>query len=442
MSYHRRSRRPRRSRRSDEEHSAEPPRPTHGHGAKAGLPAFLRNIAPDAQVHQGPDANAVAREHRARAVTIGPDVYVGDDAPDLATSDGHALLAHELTHAAQQRGAPSPEHAPPTKKGDRWEHEAQQAASAARAGRAPAHAVSPSPVRVAADDTGTAKPDFREVLQKRYGVTIAAGDRDWAPDDLKDLEWALAKLDKREIAALSGYEFKRWSTKEKRTEVDKDYTPPAVDECGFHELTLGGSTARISMYDECFDPDTKMGDTPFGRFSLLHEIGHAMESAAARAQQKSVDKLNASYDTIYDTAEAAISAAKAAEVARDALVEEYNAASDEDRAAIKPRLDSAVAHAKSMWTKADTAKAKVEPAEKARDAAGVARTAALKAPGEKFGELTKGKDALSDYSKTDSHEAFAEAFALYKVDPAWLKKRNKKLHDWFKANGPLPPKGK
>ena len=379
----------------------------------------------------------MAREHDARALTIGQDIYVGERAPGLTTSEGLALLAHELTHAAQQRGAPASELSPPTNQGDRWESEAQSAAGAARTGDAPSRMVSPSPARVARDDAPKPKGDLREVLEKKYGVTIASGDRGWSPDDLKDLEWALGKLDKREIAALARYEFKRWSTKEKRAEVDPEYKEPDVDECGLHELVLGGSIARISMYDECFDPSTKMGETPFGRFSLLHEIGHAMESASARTAQKTVDKLNTAYDTAYDKAEAAIAAAKAADETRNALVEEYNAASPEEQKTLKPGVDKAAAHATSLWTKASAAKSAVEAVEKARDAAGDARDAALKAPGKKFGELIKDDEALTDYSKKGREEAFAEAFALYKSDPAWLKKRNRKLYDWFKANGPL-----
>jgi hypothetical protein len=393
-------------------------------------------------VHEGPDAQAVARDHDANAVTIGKNVYLGEDAPDARTSEGKALLAHELTHVAQQNDSSPARLAPPTEKGDRWESEADNAARAVRSGRAPPRAAARSPARVARDDTTGTKLDPRAALEKKYGVKISAGDRDWSGKELEDLDWALGRLDKKELAAMSGYDFKRWTTKDKRLEIDKDYSPPAgVDECGFHELTLGGTnTARISMYDECFDPDTKMGDTPFGRFTLLHEIGHAMESAAARAQQKTVDKLSAAYDTAYDTAKADADAAMAADRARNALVAEYNDANEADKLKLKPKMDKAVANAKMLWEKADAAKAKVDPASKARDAAVDARKALLAAPGAAFGDLTKGEEALSPYSSTGPAEAFAEAFALYKADPAWLRKRNRKLHDWFAKHGPLTAK--
>jgi hypothetical protein len=50
-----------------------------------------------------------------------------------------------------------------------------------------------------------------------------------------------------------------------------------------------------------------------------------------------------------------------------------------------------------------------------------------------------GAGALTEYSKVSSPEAFAEAYALYKVDPEGLKKANRRLYDWFAGHGHLNP---
>lgn len=59
----------------------------------------------DVRVHTGPEAGALAQAVNARAFTVGRDVIFGarQYAPD--TTEGQNLMAHELTHVVQQRGA-------------------------------------------------------------------------------------------------------------------------------------------------------------------------------------------------------------------------------------------------------------------------------------------------------------------------------------------------
>jgi hypothetical protein len=54
---------------------------------------------------------------------------------------------------------------------------------------------------------------------------------------------------------------------------------------------------------------------------------------------------------------------------------------------------------------------------------------------DQFTALTKGKRALTPYSKKNVMEAFAEAFMLFKVAPEKLKKSNKPLFNWFARGG-------
>lgn len=57
----------------------------------------------DARLHQGEHADALTDALGAQAVTVGSNVFVSHRAPDLASSAGRRLLAHELTHVVQQR---------------------------------------------------------------------------------------------------------------------------------------------------------------------------------------------------------------------------------------------------------------------------------------------------------------------------------------------------
>jgi hypothetical protein len=81
-------------------------------GGQALDPATREQVAPnvgdelaDVRVHTGPEADALTRSVSARAFTTGSDVYFAEGEYQPKTSEGEQLLAHELTHVAQQRGA-------------------------------------------------------------------------------------------------------------------------------------------------------------------------------------------------------------------------------------------------------------------------------------------------------------------------------------------------
>ncbi len=61
------------------------------------------------RVHTGDDGDAVAASHRARAVTIGADIYMGEGQLDTSSADGRELLAHEVAHVVQAQTHPGPE---------------------------------------------------------------------------------------------------------------------------------------------------------------------------------------------------------------------------------------------------------------------------------------------------------------------------------------------
>ncbi len=97
------------------------------HGTKAKMEEGFGTSFDDVRVHTGREADALSRRLGARAFTAGSDVYFAGDAGPA----DHALLAHELTHVVQQRGAApggGPMRVGPA--GDALERQADRAAAA------------------------------------------------------------------------------------------------------------------------------------------------------------------------------------------------------------------------------------------------------------------------------------------------------------------------
>ena len=59
----------------------------------------------DVEIHTGANASQLASEQKARAFTIGNQVVFGAGEYNPGTLEGNAILAHELAHVVQQRGA-------------------------------------------------------------------------------------------------------------------------------------------------------------------------------------------------------------------------------------------------------------------------------------------------------------------------------------------------
>lgn len=57
------------------------------------------------RMHTGAEATELSTRIQAKAFTTGNDVFFRDGAPNANSADGQRLLAHELTHVVQQRGA-------------------------------------------------------------------------------------------------------------------------------------------------------------------------------------------------------------------------------------------------------------------------------------------------------------------------------------------------
>ena len=89
--------------------------------------ALGRSVA-DVRVHTDSTAAALTNAVSARAFATGNDVYFAQNEYKPNTSDGDRLIAHELAHVVQQRGAPTSGPLTVSNPGDAMENEADAVA--------------------------------------------------------------------------------------------------------------------------------------------------------------------------------------------------------------------------------------------------------------------------------------------------------------------------
>jgi len=82
----------------------------------------------DVRVHHDDHAAALSRAVSARAFTVGNDIFFGAGQYQPDSAGGRELLAHELAHVVQQRGAPNTGPLIVSQPGDTLEREAEAAA--------------------------------------------------------------------------------------------------------------------------------------------------------------------------------------------------------------------------------------------------------------------------------------------------------------------------
>jgi Domain of unknown function (DUF4157) len=82
----------------------------------------------DVRIHTDTGAATLARRVSARAFATGADVYFAPGEYRPGTADGDRLLAHELAHVVQQRGAPQGGPLTVSTPGDAMESEADHVA--------------------------------------------------------------------------------------------------------------------------------------------------------------------------------------------------------------------------------------------------------------------------------------------------------------------------
>jgi uncharacterized protein DUF4157 len=87
----------------------------------------------DVRVHTDDTADALTSSVSAKAFTTGNDVYFAKGEYNPGSGEGQHLLAHELSHVVQQRGAPTSGPLTVSQPGEPLEVEADQAANASTA---------------------------------------------------------------------------------------------------------------------------------------------------------------------------------------------------------------------------------------------------------------------------------------------------------------------
>jgi hypothetical protein len=88
----------------------------------------------DVRLHTDGEADTLNRSVGARAFTLGSDIFLSRGATDRGAKSGDQLLAHELTHVVQQRGAQQRGSLTVGPVGDATEREAEGAAAAVAEG--------------------------------------------------------------------------------------------------------------------------------------------------------------------------------------------------------------------------------------------------------------------------------------------------------------------
>jgi Domain of unknown function (DUF4157) len=83
----------------------------------------------DVRVHTDETADKLNRSVSARAFATGTDVYFAQGEYSPGSADGDKLIAHELAHVVQQRGAPSSGPLSVSQPGDALETEADSVAN-------------------------------------------------------------------------------------------------------------------------------------------------------------------------------------------------------------------------------------------------------------------------------------------------------------------------
>lgn len=97
-------------------------------GVREQMAGALGDSFADVRVHHDALASTLAQSVQARAFTTGADIFFARGEYRPGASAGRELLAHELTHVVQQRGAPVTGEMRVSEPGGALEREAEQVA--------------------------------------------------------------------------------------------------------------------------------------------------------------------------------------------------------------------------------------------------------------------------------------------------------------------------
>lgn len=401
------------------------------------------------RIHADDRAAEAAKRLDAQAYTDGEAIVFGAGRYRPREDDGMQLLAHEAAHVLQQRaGVPGVQ----LKPGDK-----------------------PQPA-----DYKTVE-DAEKALKAKYGVAgIRNGASDWSVAELNTVDDALAKLPAGDVKALKGVTLAREKklTKDKPTSTPQDEEAPqekkeeSLDGKFVFRQELDTGATEFTEETELQLADSAFSNAAQTEETVLHEAGHAVASKArrdaVRDQLKTTAKFNkrveeqAATDTTLTSAADAMNpvAADADAIANqvNGLIKQKAAAKTKDEksaidAQIKDlmkehaELSKKLAPLKEAHRKAEasdkTARTNMDTAEKAKDTAKEAADKTKAASGEtlpvqRFVDFVTEKqiDPITKYAAdnwpSEPEEFYAEAYSLFRTNPAALKEKSADLFNWFK----------
>lgn len=248
-------------------------------------------------------------------------------------------------------------------------------------------------------------------IADRYDLAgITGGGRNWSSSELKQLAETLAVLDARERKAIRGVRFVRGTV------------PRQPRESGLFQWDRRGQ--RITVYSSAF-----AGRDEGPNWTIVHEVGHAIAAWPLRRAKKREKKALADYNS-------AIEAYNAQVTAYNKAARRFNRTQkDNDRRAaeaVRVTLKKAQAKAAGLRGPALDAKRRTRKTQ---------RMLTTRRP--RSGVLADYRSVLgrgvapTRYGTTHIRESFAEALAMYRCDPARLKRQLPTVHAWFARGGHL-----
>lgn len=229
---------------------------------------------------------------------------------------------------------------------------------------------------------GLTLADWQAHLAERYGFASFGGDVAWTEDEVADVAYALGCLSPAERAPLAGVDLLRTSVSPRSASRELAYFDPTTE------------PPSLSFFDLAFDPEPDAFVGPAsapvaaGTMTALHELGHLLADAPLRR-----------------------------------AYEAYIAAWDAWQVEVDPdRL------------------AELREAEKARyrEYVRLGRSGPVV---EAWDEFRAGRLGPSSYGFREKNESFAEAFALYHLDPDALERTLPGAVAWFASNAHVEAAG-
>lgn len=257
------------------------------------------------------------------------------------------------------------------------------------------------------------------VLEQRYGLTdIVDGDRSWDLRALDLLDKALARLSAAELARVRDVPFHRNRTPSKEI-VEQLKAVPAAAYVHDH------AGPRFEVYDSALEVSTRFAGTPGDahRYTLnvvLHELGHAIAHTERRRARVELESIMARQKELF--AASRKDHARLTRMARSLRSKQQADAYERELAAFEARR----AENDALVARIDTEAPRLNQRLGTPTAAATALTEVL----DKQGPPTF-------YGLTDPDECFADAFALYRGDPAALLRARPAAHAWFETGGHL-----